>query len=105
MAAIKLLASAEPNTVVVQNDVLTVRADADGNLLLETEWVVRTWLDDADVKSQLFVITNPAVTWPDKQNCHIHNMAIRERLRVLELQLNDNRAYVVATSAEITPND
>lgn len=105
MPKIKLNATAEPNSVVLQHEAIRVFADSHGTLFLETAWPVRKWIDDADDDAQLLVVTHPTEPWPNKQNCHIHNLVIRDRLRVLELQQQRNRAFVIATSAEITPND
>lgn len=97
----QLHAVADPNTTLFANDVLSVTSDKAGNVMFQTDWAVRTWLDDTDTKSQLFVVMNPEQEWPKQHNCNIQNMVIRDRLRVLELQLPRNRAYVITTGNEV----
>ena len=97
----QLCAKAEPSTTIFENEVLSLRTDRAGLLSFSTDWTVHTWLDDDTSGSQLFVIVHPTTAWPAQQNCNIQNLVIRERLRVLELQLKDQRAYVITTNDEL----
>lgn len=95
-----LCAKADPNTVVFENEVLSIKADRAGMLSFHTEWHVHVWLDDTIAGSQLFAVTRPGTVWPSQQNCNIQNMVIRDRLRVQELQLQNHRSYVITTGDE-----
>jgi hypothetical protein len=96
----QLCAMADPNTTVFENAVLAIKADRTGALVLITAWTVHIWLDDKTTGSQLFAVVQPDREWPNQQNCHIQNLVLQRRLRVQELQLQDNRSYVIATGDE-----